>query len=402
MAARSGEIADNRQSSHLRSLRIHHLCMKTSYTLTVTDTLDRVDPAAWQAMAQSNPFVSYLFLKLLQDTGCVHARLGWHPQYVLLHRGDALVGAAPCFFKTHSRGEFVFDQGWARAFAEHGLSYYPKLLLASPFTPVQGPRLLAVDEDARLALAQGLRQFCEQAEASSVHALFVLPQDLQALQGAGFMVREDVQFHWRNAGYDSTHAFLEQLSRDKRRKMRQDSKYVAAAGVQYRWLEGPALTAEYLSFFYRCYVQTYVEHHSQPYLTKAFFQQAHAQGALHFVLVLAEQAGQPIACALNVRGGETLYGRYWGSNTFIKGLHFETCYMQSIAYCIAHGLKVFEGGAQGEHKMARGLMPVCMHSAHFVAHPQFAQAIANFLQQETQAVSNYVQELELASPYKTL
>lgn len=374
--------------------------MHSTYTLTVTDSLDGVDASAWQAMAAGNPFVSYAFLKLLQGTGCVHPRHGWHPQYVLLHRGDALVGAAPCFYKTHSRGEFVFDQGWAQAFAEHGLAYYPKLLVAAPFTPVQGPRLLAVDEDARMALAQGLRQFCEQAQASSVHVLFVLQQDRQALERAGFMLREGVQFHWRNAGYTSCEHFLAQLTQDKRKKMRQDSKYVAAAGITYRWLEGQELTAQHLSFFYRCYVQTYVEHHSRPYLSEDFFQQAHAQGVLHFVLVLAERDGEPVACALNVRAGECLYGRYWGSTEFVRGLHFETCYMQPIAYCIAHGLQVFEGGAQGEHKMARGLMPVATYSAHYVAHPQFAHAIADFLQRETAAVDGYVQELQAASPFK--
>lgn len=375
--------------------------MNTSYTLTVTDSLDSVQADAWQAMTGGHPFVSYHFLRLLQDTGCVHARHGWHAQYLLLHWGDELVGAAPCFFKTHSRGEFVFDQGWAQAFAEHGLDYYPKLLVASPFTPVQGPRLLAVDAQARLALAQGLRQFCEQAQASSVHTLFVNPEDRQALARAGFMVREGVQFHWRNAGYESTDSFLAQLTQDKRKKMRQDSKYVAAAGITYRCLEGDALTPEHLSFFYRCYEQTYTEHHSQPYLSEDFFQQAHAQGVLDWVLVLAERDGQPVACALNVRAGASLYGRYWGTTEFVRGLHFETCYMQPIAYCIAHGLEVFEGGAQGEHKMARGLLPVTTYSAHYVAHPQFARAIADFLERETVAVEGYVQELHAASPFKS-
>lgn len=371
-----------------------------TYTLTVTDTLDSVDAGSWQALAQSHPFVDYGYLRLLQDTGCVHARHGWHAQYVLLHLGDRLVGAAPCFFKTHSRGEFVFDQGWAQAFAEHGLAYYPKLVVASPLTPVQGPRLLAVDTPARLALAQGLRQLCVQSRASSVHALFVQNEDVQALQRAGFMVREGVQFHWSNAGYATPADFLAQLSQEKRKKMRQDSKYVAAAGITYRWLEGPLLLPTHLSFFYACYVQTYAEHHSQPYLSEAFFQQAHAQGVLHFVLMLAECESKPVACALNVRAGHTLYGRYWGTQSFVRGLHFETCYMQSIAYCIAHQLQVFEGGAQGEHKMARGLLPVTTYSAHYVADARFAQAIADFLQQETAAVDDYVQQLQADSPFK--
>nr|WP_314709768.1 GNAT family N-acetyltransferase [uncultured Comamonas sp.] len=375
--------------------------MNTAYTLTVTDNLDEVNPAAWQAMAEGNPFVGYHFLRLLQATGCVGTQQGWYPQYVLLHQGDTLVGAAPCFLKTHSRGEFVFDQGWAQAFAEHGLPYYPKLVVASPFTPVQGPRLLAVDTQARLALAQGLRQFCEQVRTSSVHTLFVNADDRYALERAGFMVREGVQFHWNNKNYESVESFLAQLAQDKRKKIRQDSKYVAAAGISYRWLEGEQLTPEHLSFFFRCYVQTYLEHHSQPYLSEEFFQHAHAQGTLHFVLVLAERDQQPVACALNVRAENTLYGRYWGSQEFIRGLHFETCYMQSIAYCIAHQLQTFEGGAQGEHKMARGLLPVTTYSAHYVAHPQFAQAIEDFLGKETVAVDSYVQELQAANPFKS-
>jgi predicted N-acyltransferase len=209
-----------------------------------------------------------------------------------------------------------------------------------------------------------------------------------------------VQFHWNNAACPSVEAFLASLSQDKRKKMRQDSKYVAAAGITYRWLEGEALEAKHLAFFYACYVKTYVEHHSRPYLTEEFFQRAHAQGVLHFVLVLAEREGVPVASALNVRAGDRLYGRYWGATEFVRGLHFETCYMQSIAYCIAHGLQVFEGGAQGEHKMARGLLPVTTYSAHYVADPRFAHAIGDFLQKETAAVDDYVEQLQAASPFK--
>lgn len=371
-----------------------------TYTLSVTSTLADIDPAAWQAMAAGNPFASYHYLQLLQETGCVQGQRGWHPQYVLLHQAGRLVGAAPGFFKTHSRGEFVFDQGWAQAFAQHGLNYYPKLLVASPFTPVQGPRLLAINAEARLALAQGLRQFCDASQASSAHVLFTQPDDLQALERAGFMVREGVQFHWHNQGYAQPSDFLGQLSQDKRKKIRQDSKYVAQAGITYRWLEGDQLLPEHLQFFYACYVQTYAEHHSQPYLSEAFFQLAHQRKVLHMVLVLAERDGQPIACALNIRAGNTLYGRYWGSQIFVRGLHFETCYMQAIAYCIQHQLQIFEGGAQGEHKMARGLLPVTTYSAHYVADPRFRAAIAHFLQQETTAIDHYVEQLQTASPFK--
>lgn len=372
----------------------------TAYTLSIVDTITEVDANRWQSLAAANPFVGYHYLRLLQETGCVHARHGWYARYLLLHEADELVGAVPCFFKTHSRGEYVFDQGWAQAFAQHGLDYYPKLLVASPFTPVQGPRLLAANPQARQALAQGLCQLCEEFQASSVHTLFVQADDLLALQQAGFMVREGVQFHWRNHGYDCVESFLAKLSQDKRKKMRQDSKYVAAAGITYRWLEGEQLMSEHLAFFYACYVQTYVEHHSLPYLTEEFFQRAHQEGVLNLVLILAERAGEPVACALNVRAGNALYGRYWGAKAFTKGLHFETCYMQPIAYCIAHNLQVFEGGAQGEHKMARGLLPVTTYSAHYIADPRFSQAIADFLQKETLAVDRYLGQLQAATPFK--
>ena len=370
------------------------------YTITITDSLADVPASEWQALAGPHPFVSHASLQLWQDTGCVGPHQGWHPHYLLLRREGALVGAAPCFAKTHSRGEFVFDQGWAQAFAQHGLAYYPKLLVAAPFTPVPGPRLLAVDDAARLALAHALRQVCGASEASSVHVLFVQPQDRAALQQAGFVVREGVQFHWHNAGYRSTEDFLAQLSHDKRKKMRQDSKYVARAGITYQWLEGAALTPEHLHFFYACYANTYAEHGGRPYLSEDFFQRAHAEGTWHMVLMWAERDGQPVACALNVRSGDHLYGRYWGAMEFVKGLHFETCYLQPIAYCITHGLQVFEGGAQGEHKMARGLLPVPTYSAHYIADQRFAAAIADFLQRETVAVEGYVQQLQAASPFK--
>lgn len=370
------------------------------YTATVVDSLDQVAEAQWQALAGAHPFVGYRFLRLLQTTGCATGATGWHPSFLLLHEGERLVGAAPCYFKTHSRGEFVFDQSWAQAFEQHGLPYYPKLLVAAPFTPVPGPRLLAADDDARRALAESLAAVCNAAEASSVHVLFTAPDDQAALVDAGFMLREGVQFHWRNDGYGSPEDFLARLSHDKRKKIRQDAKYVAAAGLTYRWLEGDAIGAEQLEFFYACYVNTYKEHWSRPYLSFEFFKQAHEERVLHLVLILAEREGRAVACALNVRAGDTLYGRYWGATEFVKGLHFETCYMQSIAYCIREGLAFFEGGAQGEHKMARGLMPVKTYSAHWVADRRFAAAIEDFLQRETQAIDGYVGDLEKASPFR--
>lgn len=370
------------------------------YSIRWLDSLDAVPQAEWQDLAGNNPFVSHPFLRLLQDTACVAPDKGWHPQYLLLMDGDVLAGAAPCYVKTHSRGEFVFDQAWARAFEQYGLPYYPKLIVAAPFTPVQGPRLLARDAAARDALAQALLALCRSARLSSVHVLFVEEADRLALAQAGFMVREGVQFHWQNQGYRSLDDFLARFSHDKRKKIRQDSKYVAAAGVRFTWLEGPDLHASHLEFFYACYRNTYLEHGSSPYLSFEFFRRAHAERALQMVLILALIDDQAVACALNVKGPDTLYGRYWGSMVSVKGLHFETCYLQSMAYCIAHGLAFFEGGAQGEHKVARGLLPVKTYSAHYIAEGQFAAAIEGFLSREAQAVEGYVDELNKASPFK--
>lgn len=372
----------------------------SEYKIAAAGSIDDISEAAWQALAGSNPFVSYRFLRLLQDSGCAVPRTGWHPQFLLLFRDDELVGAAPAYLKSHSRGEFVFDQAWAEAFSEHGLPYYPKLLIASPFSPVRGPRLLAKDAEARSVLAQAARQVCEATEASSAHVLFVEERDKDALLAAGFMVREGVQFHWRNEGYVSTDDFLSKLAHDKRKKIRQDSRYVAEAGITYEWLEGDELSEQHIEFFYACYTNTYREHWSTPYLSLDFFKQAHRQRALEMVLIAAFRNDRPVACALNVRSGEVLYGRYWGTLEFAKGLHFETCYMQSIAYCIANGLRVFEGGAQGEHKMSRGLMPTKTYSAHWVRDQRFSRGIFAFLQKESAAIDSYLTELEMTSPFK--
>lgn len=370
------------------------------YELKVADTLSEVESEDWQRLTHGNPFVGYGFLNGLQRTKCVAPKTGWYPKFLLLYRDGILVGGAPCYFKTHSRGEFVFDQGWADAFQRHGLEYYPKLVVAAPFTPVQGPRLLAVDGEARAALAQGVIALTRSGSASSAHVLFVEEEDREALLEAGFMVREAVQFHWTNAGYGKLDDFLASLNQEKRKKIRQDSRYVAEANIQFQWLEGEALTREDIEFFYACYCNTYKEHWSLPYLSLDFFLAMHETRALHFVLVLAQREGQRVACALNVLGADALYGRYWGTTEFSKGLHFETCYLQSIAYCIKNGVPAFEGGAQGEHKMARGLLPTKTYSAHWIADKRFADAIEDFLGQETEAIARFVDQLEDSSPFK--
>lgn len=370
------------------------------WEVTTVDSLEDVDVQEWEPLTQGNPFVSHGFLSGLARSGCVSDATGWHSKFVLCYRNGRLAGAAPSYFKSHSRGEFVFDQGWADAFARYGLDYYPKLVVASPFTPVQGPRLLAVDDEARAAIVRGIVELAKLGSASSVHVLFVEKEDRQVLAEAGFMLRENVQFHWRNDEYTTVEDFLHSLTQEKRKKIKQDGKYVAQSGIQYTWLEGESLTAEYLEFFYACYCNTYKEHWSSPYLSFDFFLEMHESRALHFLLVLAHRDQKPIACALNVLGHNTLYGRYWGSMEFCKGLHFETCYLQAIKYCIERKIAIFEGGAQGEHKMARGLMPVKTYSAHWISDNRFAEAISNFLEREAEAIDRFLDGLVVESPFK--
>ena len=374
--------------------------MDSPLRLTIETDLSRIDARQWDALAGDQPFLRHAFLHALHDSGCAAPRTGWSPHYLMLWRGDALAGAVPLYLKSHSRGEYVFDYAWANAFERHGLRYYPKLLAAVPFTPVSGPRLLAASDEDRDTLVRGLVAFAEEIQVSSLHLLFPAVDDLRALREADFMVRESVQFHWTNPGYADFDAFLATMSHDKRKKIRQDRKKVAQAGLAFRWLRGAQIDAAELDFFHQCYCHTYFNHGNPPYLSREFFLRAYRDQPDAFVLILAERDGQPVAAALNLAGGDTLYGRYWGATEYVPGLHFETCYMQAIAYCIAHGMARFEGGAQGEHKMARGLLPTPTWSAHWVADPRFAAAIQHFLDEETAAVDDYLGELEAHTPFK--
>ncbi|TFW15498.1 GNAT family N-acetyltransferase [Duganella callida] len=367
----------------------------------VIDSLADVDPAQWQALAGDNPTLGYTFLHALHETGCAAPRTGWTPRYLVLYRDGVLRAAMPLYLKEHSRGEYVFDHAWADAFHRNGIPYYPKLLSAVPFTPVTGSRLLARTAEDRLLLAQAAVQAARQLETSSLHILFPNADDKQALADAGYMLREGVQFHWENAGYADFDAFLGSMKMDKRKKLRQDRRRVADAGIHFEHLAGAAISDEVLRFFYSCYVSTYQAHYSKPYLSLAFFQRLLAEMPDNLMLVLAKRGEQPVAVALNLVGDNIMYGRYWGTREFISGLHFETCYVQSIDYCIRHGIASFEGGAQGVHKMSRGLVPTPTWSAHWVADRRFADAIADFLQQETAAMDDYIDELEEHTPFKS-
>ena len=308
----------------------------------------------------------------------------------------------PLYLKGHSRGEYVFDHSWADAFYQHGIRYYPKLLSAIPFTPVTGPRLLAHSLEHKRLLALGAVQLAKQLEVSSLHILFPDDGDKQVLEDIGYMLRSGVQFHWTNAGYSDFEAFLATMNQEKRKKVRQDSRKVAEAGIGFRWLRGGEIADADLRFFYRCYELTYQAHGSSPYLNLEFFRRILAAMPESVLVVLAERDGSPVAAALNVIGENVLYGRYWGTTEFVPGLHFETCYAQAIRWCIANRVDSFEGGAQGEHKMARGLLPTPTYSAHWISDNRFAAAISDFLERETSVIADYRAELGEHAPFRKL
>ena len=374
-------------------------------SLSIVETLRDTDAAEWDALLgpdpaarRRHPFVRHAFLNALIETGCASARTGWQPQILLLRRGGALCGAMPLFVKSHSYGEYVFDWAWADAYARHGIEYYPKLLCAVPFTPVNGPRLLGCDIDARRTLLTAALEMARQV--SSLHILFPTEDDASLMREQGMMLRRTVQFHWENAGDSDFESFLARMSHRRRKNIRQERRRVRDAGVTFRWLQAGQIERVHWEFFYRCYRMTYAAHGSRPYLNLPFFLQFGETLHEHTVMVLAERAGAPVAASLLVRGGDALFGRYWGAVEHIPLLHFECCYYQAIEYAIAHGLRSFEGGAQGEHKLFRGLMPVETLSAHWLAHPAFAQAIEDYLGREQRGIARYVNELAEHSPFK--
>lgn len=370
------------------------------HSFLIADRISDIDPEQWDALSQGHPFMQHAYLNALEQTRCAVPETGWATRYLLLTDGIRLMGAMPMYLKAHSRGEYVFDQSWAQAHARNGLRYYPKLLGAIPFTPVPGPRILAYNHSDRVALARQAIALTQECEASSLHILFPDNADKQALEQAGFLFRENVQFHWFNRNYASFADFTATLNQKNRKKIRQGTQKVAHAGIDFRWFEGGDIDTNTLEFFFGCYCQTYLEHGNPPYLNLAFFRSLLHTMPHQLVLIVAYQDGTPIACALNLKGQNTLFGRYWGTLKFVSGLHFETCYIQAIEYCIAHKIAVFQGGAQGEHKLFRGLEPVKTWSAHWIRDPRYAKAIADFLEQETPAVDNYIGLLHQHSPFR--
>src|SRR6185295_12209725 len=363
-------------------------------SLSVVDSLAGVDRDEWNALAGEQPFVRHEFFSALLESGSAMAATGWRPQFLLLRRSGGLAGVMPLFAKTHSYGEYVFDWAWADAHERHGVEYYPKLLCAVPFTPVRGNRILGEKATLVRAALEMSKSF------SSLHVLFAPDEEARLLEENGMLLRRTVQFHWKNEGYVDFEDFLARLSHARRKNIRQERRRVREAGVSLRWLEGEAIGRAQWEFFHRCYRHTYAAHGSSPYLNLEFFVRLGAALPGNVAMVLAERAGRPIAASLFLLDGATLYGRYWGALEHVPLLHFECCYYQAIEYAIGRCLQVFEGGAQGECKIFRGLMPVEALSAHWLADARFARAIEDYLEREGQGIARYVDELCEHSPFK--
>ena len=376
-----------------------------SITTRVISSLSEVAAAEWNAVATPdaanyNPFVSHAFLWALEKSGSANAKSGWQASHLVLEENGKIVAACPCYLKSHSMGEYVFDHGWADAFHRAGGQYYPKLQVSVPFTPATGPRLLAPTEHLKKLLSAELLKLCKTSHASSIHVTFATPQDEVGFQNAAWLPRNDIQFHWQNAGYKSFDDFLAALSSSKRKNIRKEREAVKANGITFQALTGEHLKPEHWDYFYEFYMDTGNRKWGQPYLTRKFFTLLQDTMTNEILLILAQRNGAIIAGALNFIGGNTLYGRNWGCVENHPFLHFETCYYQAIDFAIARGLATVEAGAQGEHKLARGYVPVKTQSYHHLAHPGLSRAVADYLEHERQAVAENQNELAAHAPFK--
>jgi predicted N-acyltransferase len=373
------------------------LSMPAAGTQANTDSLSQHTPL--------NPFISHEFLHALEASKSVTARTGWQPQHLVVEDdAGGIAGAAPCYLKSHSKGEYVFDWGWADAYERAGGSYYPKLQVAVPFTPATGPRLLVrAGEDfaqVRNGLAAGLRELCRLRDASSVHVTFLTEPEWHLLGEAGWLQRTDQQFRWENAGYATFDDFLAALASRKRKAIRRERAQAVENGISVHRLTGSELTEEVWDAFFGFYIDTGSRKWGRPYLTREFFSRVGATMRDRILLVMATRAGRYIAGAINFIGSDTLFGRHWGAVEHHPFLHFELCYYQAIDFAIRHKLRFVEAGAQGEHKLARGYLPVTTHSAHYIADPALRRAIADFLRRERAHVAAAGEILTEAGPYR--
>ena len=380
-----------------------------NYVIEVQGSMRNVSAQEWDALLEAQteptPFMRHAYLSAMEESGSASAQSGWKLQLLTLRhalppQAGQLVGAAVLYIKPHSYGEYVFDWAWADAYQRHGLNYYPKAVSAVPFTPVPGSRLLADSSQSQSALLSAMVELAQNENWSSLHVLFLSNHELQVTETAGWLSRHTVQFHWHNAAYADFEHFLKALNQEKRKKIKQERRKVAEAGVVFKAFEGAQIQSADWDFFYQCYAQTYFEHGNAPYLNRDFFQRMQDTMPENWVLFIAEKDGRRMACSLIGLGNKVAYGRYWGALERVDCLHFEACYYQPIEWCISKGVARFEGGAQGEHKMARALLPVKANSAHWLAHPGFADAVEKYLEKEGHGVAAYLENLEGRSPLK--
>lgn len=391
--------------------------MNAKQTLSLVGSAREIGRARWNgaanplALGEPHPFTSFEFFDALEGSGSACRKTGWQPAHLLLEEASPCgvhdcsssqrrCALMPLYVKTHSYGEYVFDQAWADALARAGADYYPKLQSAVPFTPVSGPRLLAAEEPSRRALLKHAQGVLKRLGASSLHITFLTHKEWQWAGDCGYMQRTGQQFHWENRGYKSFEEFLSELSSAKRKNLRKERAQMAAQGVSFQWLNGTDIREAHWDQFFEFYIQTGSRKWGTPYLTREFFSRLGEGLARQILLVMAEQHGRVIAGALNLFGEGVLFGRNWGASRYVPFLHFETCYYQAIDFAIARGLKRVEAGAQGEHKLLRGYMPVETYSAHLISHPGLARAVAEFLNAERAAVTQNIAELSSYAPFR--
>jgi predicted N-acyltransferase len=375
--------------------------MRTSISTSITD----IDSAAWDALdAGGSPFLRHAFLAALEDTRCVGAGTGWEPAHITLHDEQGLLAAAPAYVKSHSFGEFVFDFSWAQAYAQHGVAYYPKLVIGVPFTPATAPRLLvrpgADAIQVRQALVDEIQKFAESRGFSSIHGLFVSQDDRRAFVDAGWIPRSDVQFHWANQNYRDFEHFLEGFTTKSRKNVRRERRRVAEEGLTCDTLLGPDLTRHDIDEVYDLHRDTFLRHGHEPYLTRAFFRALPCAIGEHFMVKRARLGDETVAAAVFYWSADALYGRYWGTREQFHSLHFELCYHQGIEFCIERGISRFEPGTQGEHKVSRGFVPQKTWSAHWIVDPRFRAAIGDYLRREGLHMDEYAREIEKHVPFR--
>jgi hypothetical protein len=373
----------------------------TSHSARLITSAAEIGAERWNALAnpggvaEPHPFTTYEFFAALEQSRSASAATGWQPAHLL-----APDGLMPLYLKNHSQGEYVFDHAWAEALERAGGDYYPKLQCSVPFTPVTGQRLLTADAEGRERLLKTAAGALRQIGASSLHITFLTKEEWQAAGRCGYLLRTGQQFHWENRGYDSFDQFLGELSSAKRKTLRKERASVREAGVTFDWLTGSDITEAHWDLFFEFYMDTGSRKWGSPYLTREFFSRLGQGLAQQTLLVMAKKDGRTIAGALNLFGEGVLFGRNWGASGYVPFLHFETCYYQAIDFAIARGLKRVEAGAQGEHKLLRGYLPVTTYSAHLIAHKGLARAVDDFLEAEREAVAENIAELERHAPFR--